>query len=198
VQTIIQRFNGDGMNFAIVLSVFNGLPKTHLVSSMQHLNRSFKGLTTPGSLSKMQSEKDSQAAPGGFRISAMVSDLPSPIRVLSVADEPVLLSTRQRILELENFVVHSLADASKIPSGIEIHGPFDVVILGHTLDVAQIKTAVVWLRSHQPSTKILLLGTDARGLEPSQFDELMNPADGPSSFLAAVTRITKRSSDQTS
>jgi len=100
VQTIIQRFNGDGMNFAIVLSVFNGLPKTHLVSSMQHLNRSFKGLTTPGSLSKMQSEKDSQAAPGGFRISAMVSDLPSPIRVLSVADEPVLLSTRQRILEL--------------------------------------------------------------------------------------------------
>jgi hypothetical protein len=162
---------------------------------MQHLNRSFKGLITPGSLSKMQSEKDSQAAPGGFRISAMVSDLPSPIRVLSVAYEPVLLSTRQRILELENFAVHSLADASKIPSGIEIHGPFDVVILGQTLDVAQIKTAAVWLRSHQPSTKILLLGTDARGLEPSQFDELMNSADGPLPFLAAVRRITRRPSD---
>jgi len=53
------------MNFTIVLSVFNGWPKTHLLSSMQHLNHSFKGLITPGSLSKMQSEKDSQAAPGG-------------------------------------------------------------------------------------------------------------------------------------
>lgn len=125
----------------------------------------------------------------------MVSDPLSPIRVLSIGHDQTPLSTRQRILQLENFVVHSLEDASQISSSTEINGSFDVVILGHTLDVAQIKTAVVWLRSQQPSTKILLLGTDARGLDPSQFDELMNPADGPLPFLAAVRRITRRPSD---
>jgi hypothetical protein len=125
----------------------------------------------------------------------MALDPSTPIRVLSVGYEPVLLSTRQRILELENFAVHSLEDVTQIPFSTGINGPFDVVILGHTLDVGQIKTAVVWLRSHQPSAKILLLGTDVRGLEPSQFDELMNPADGPLPFLAAVRRITKRPSD---
>jgi hypothetical protein len=125
----------------------------------------------------------------------MASDPLSPIRVLSIGHDQTLLWTRQRILQLENFVVHSLEDASQIPSSTEINGPFDVVILGHTLDVAQIKTAVVWLRSRQPLTKILLLGTDARGLDPSQFDELMNPADGPLPFLAAVRRITTRPSD---
>jgi hypothetical protein len=72
-----------------------------------------------------------------------------------------------------------------------------VVILGHTVDDAQIKAAAAWIRAHQPSTKILLLGTGTRGLDPSQFDELMNPVDGPRPFLAAVTRITRRSSDQT-
>jgi hypothetical protein len=97
----------------------------------------------------------------------MVSDPASPIRVLSVAYEPVLLWTRQRILELENFAVYSLEDANQIPSSTAINGPFDVVILGHTLDVAQIKIAAGWLRAHQPSTKILLLGTDARSVDPS-------------------------------
>jgi hypothetical protein len=125
----------------------------------------------------------------------MILDLPSPIRVLSIGHDHSLLRTRQRILELESFAVYSLDDVDGIPSSTEINGPFDVVILGHTLEVAQIKAAAGWIRAHQPSTKILLLGTDARSLDTSQFDELMNPADGPLPFLAAVRRITKRPSD---
>ena len=130
-----------------------------------------------------------------LRIRFMASNPSTPIRILSVGNEPILLSTRQRILEHENFVVHSLEDANQIPSRTEISGPFDLVILGHTLDVAQIKAAAGWFRAHRPSTKILLLGTNARGLDPSQFDEFVNPADGPLSFLAVVRRITERPSD---
>jgi hypothetical protein len=127
----------------------------------------------------------------------MSSNPSAPISVLSVEHEPILLSTRQRILEHENFVVHSLEDVNQIPSSSEINGPFDLVILGHTLDAAQIKAAAGWFRAHQPLTRILLLGTNARGLDPSQFDEVMNPADGPLSFLAVVRRITERPSDPT-
>ena len=115
----------------------------------------------------------------------MSSNPSTPIRVLSAGNEPILLSTRQRILEHENFVVHSLEDANQIPSSTETNGPFDLAILGHTFDVAQIKAAAGWLRAHQPSTKLLLLGVNARDLDPSQFDEFVNPADGPLWFLTA-------------
>jgi hypothetical protein len=71
----------------------------------------------------------------------MSSNPSTPIGVLSVGNETILLSTRQRILE--NFVVHSLEDANQIPSSTEISGPFDLVILGHTSNVAQIKAQLV-------------------------------------------------------
>jgi DNA-binding response OmpR family regulator len=116
--------------------------------------------------------------------------MPAPIRVLSVSREAVLRLTRQKILEQESFTVHSVTGGDEIASATEAHGPFDLVILGQSLEGEECKAATAWLRTHQPSAKILLIGIDARDLDQGQYDEILDSFGGAPRFIATVKWLT--------
>jgi DNA-binding NtrC family response regulator len=112
------------------------------------------------------------------------------VRVVCISQEAALLLTRQWLLEREDFVVHSLENGSYLAGAAETHGPFDLAILGHSMPAAERKAAAVWLRANQPSTKILLLGNDAAGLEKPDFDDMVDPSHGPAKFVEMAIRLT--------
>jgi DNA-binding response OmpR family regulator len=117
------------------------------------------------------------------------------VRILSISNDQRLATSRQLVLESQEFDVESFTSQTAL---IECQGKsFDVAILGHTVPDSEKRTLVDELRRLCPGIRVIGL---------LQFGEVPDPAwdgacridDGPNALLEAVRSVLPHFADTAS
>lgn len=105
-------------------------------------------------------------------------------RILSISYDEALLATRQMILEQAGFeVISSLGFAESLENSKK--GPFDLVVLGHSLPLKDKSAIVAALRKTKSKPKVLSIRRHGYAPIP-EADASVEAVDGPQALLEAV------------
>lgn len=123
---------------------------------------------------------------------------PSPVpvarRVLSVSRDPMLLTSRNAILQQAGYTVETTMKTSE---ALEIvrNGRVDAVVLGDSVSYAERNALAQAIREIAPKLPILVLKL-ASEVPPPEATSWMDSLDGPEALLAKLSEILRASDAQ--
>jgi DNA-binding response OmpR family regulator len=112
-------------------------------------------------------------------------------RALVCSKDPQLLMTRSLLLERAGFNVtraSSVAEINEIAGG----GPFDLTVLGHTLEASEIQKNVQIICERWPQSRILVLNVNGEPTVDVPNCEHLRSSDGPEALLAKANEMVPR------
>src|SRR6266481_4294930 len=109
--------------------------------------------------------------------------------ILSVDDEPVILFTREKILQAEGYDVLSAPDGEKALELFEAY-PVDLVLLDYVLPGTDGGRISQTMKAHKPLVPIIIVSASFAPEEATICaDRFMAKGDGPASLLAEIKQI---------
>lgn len=124
-------------------------------------------------------------------MSHSLRNLPPRPSILIIGCDPTLLAYKAAVLSTANLAVKA---ASPADTAALLHdgGHYEVVILSHTLEAADVVQISGLVRSKSGKTKILLISgpdTNRMQLDFSEFDATIHGLDGPAAFVHLVRSL---------
>ncbi len=112
----------------------------------------------------------------------------TPKKILIYGRDPMLLETRQRILEHEGYSVLTADPPSR---GIEVmaSSKIDLLILCHSLSTDECHGILSVLQDRQPQAKSLSLVAARSGCRDQLLSEVLDAMQGPAKLVSTVTKL---------
>ena len=111
-----------------------------------------------------------------------------PVSILMYGKDSSLLDTRQWLLQASGYQVRTtmnLSDIERMASEESV----DLLILCHSLPVADTGRAVALVLSKRPSARTLILATHSSNHSATALEVVLNAAEGPAKLLSTVDRL---------
>jgi DNA-binding NtrC family response regulator len=113
----------------------------------------------------------------------------APLSILLFGRDPMLLQTRQWLLEARGYRVRTPSDLGELER-MASDGPVDLLILCHSLSAEDSVRAAAAVSSRQPRARILVLTGSSSSQMMGLHAATMDSGDGPEGLLACVGRLT--------
>jgi DNA-binding response OmpR family regulator len=119
------------------------------------------------------------------------SDKAPALHVLSVSYDKELSHLRAMVLRHAGFAVY-VADTKEAAMEHLRAERLDLMLLGHTLPIADCKELIAVCRKRSPSTKIALLTHPAKARDTDTVDAYIESTDGPKALVEQLRDLAKR------